>query len=283
MVSDRRGDGHATDRFGGGWPNGMVGRHWGLTHDPFGPGAGPFVATPVHGEAAARLAHAIEAGERSVLLRAGEGLGKSRILAEALDRSRGPGRRIARVAGPVDGAAMLAGLAAGLGARVPAGANRATAWRALGDAARVCRWLGEAVVLAIDDCHLLNDPADRLDLERLSSLDSHPSARVTTVFVGREDEASGPGPSPWGLAVRLVPLSRSETASYLDAKVAAAGRAGATFTPRAVTRLHALGGGVPRGLDRLASLALMAGALRGLEVVTPDVVDGAARECAGAA
>jgi hypothetical protein len=37
--------------------------------------------------------------------------------------------------------------------------------------------------------------------------------------------------------------------------------------------------GIPRGLDRLGSLALMAGALRGLEIITPEVVEGAAREC----
>jgi type II secretory pathway predicted ATPase ExeA len=135
------------------------------------------------------------------------------------------------------------------------------------------------VVLAVDDCHHLTDPADRLDLERLVHLDTHPRARLTVVRVGRgpadpEDEAC-----PWGLAIRLRPLTHSEAGRFLTAKLAAAGRAAPTFTPRAVTRLHALSAGVPRGLDRLASLSLMAGAVRGLEMIPAEVVEGVAREC----
>ena len=260
----------------------MVGRHWGLTHDPFSAGAGPFVETPVHREAVERLAHLIASGERLAVLRAPAGLGKSRVLDRALDLSRGPGLRISRVAGPLDGAGLLAGLAEGLGARLPAGSGRSAAWKALADAVRVCRFSGQAVVLAVDDCHVLDGPADRLDLQRLAHLDPHPATRLTVVLVGRE-EGDGETPTdPWGLAIRLTPLSRTEARHYLEAKLAGAGRAEVAFTPRAVTRLHALALGAPRGLDRLASLALLAGALRGLEVVTPEVVEGAAREVVGA-
>ena len=76
-------------------------------------------------------------------------------------------------------------------------------------------------------------------------------------------------------------MTRSETAHYVSTKLAAAGREREAFLPPAVGRLHALSGGNPRGVDRLATLALMAGAVRGLEVVTPDVVDGVAVECEG--
>ena len=79
--------------------------------------------------------------------------------------------------------------------------------------------------------------------------------------------------------IRLAPLTRSEAAEYLARKLSAAGRSEATFTPRAITRLHLLSQGVPRGLDRLATLALMAGAMRGLEVIGPEVVEGVAAEC----
>ena len=259
----------------------MVGRHWGLTHDPFADGAGPFVETPGHREAAERLVHAIEVGERLVAVDAPAGLGKSRVLDHVLGRCRDPSRRIARVSAPVDGAGLLAGLAEGLGVRLPAAVGRSAAWKGLADAVRVCRFAGQSVVLAVDDAHVLDRPADRHDLLRLPHLDAHPSARLTVVMMGRDSEEADPGPDPWGLAIRLAPLSRSETGLYLEAKLAGAGRAEVAFTPRAVTRLQALCGGVPRGLDRLASLALMAGAVRGLEIITPDVVEGAARECVG--
>jgi type II secretory pathway predicted ATPase ExeA len=75
-------------------------------------------------------------------------------------------------------------------------------------------------------------------------------------------------------------LTRSDAEAYLNAKLAMAGRPERTFTPRAITGLHAAAAGNPRTLDRLASLGLMAGALRGLEIITPDVIAGVARECA---
>jgi hypothetical protein len=76
-----------------------------------------------------------------------------------------------------------------------------------------------------------------------------------------------------------LPLTRGAAGRYLADKLASAGRDGLTFTPGAITRLHALSGGVPRGLDRLASLSLMAGAMKRLEVIPPEVVEGVTREC----
>jgi type II secretory pathway predicted ATPase ExeA len=84
---------------------------------------------------------------------------------------------------------------------------------------------------------------------------------------------------PWQLAIRIPALTRSETARYLDEKLAAAGRPETVFTPRALSRLYDISGGIPRGIDRLGSLALMAGAARGLEMITPEVVTGVAAEC----
>jgi type II secretory pathway predicted ATPase ExeA len=72
---------------------------------------------------------------------------------------------------------------------------------------------------------------------------------------------------------------RSECERYVTTKLAAAGRDDPAFTPRAFHRLHALTEGIPRRLDRLASLALMAGAIRGLEIIPAEVVEGVSTEC----
>jgi MSHA biogenesis protein MshM len=254
-------------------------RHWNLARDPFDGRRVAFAATPGHAEAVARLVHTIEAVGPSARLVAGPGLGKSTVLDRAIATTRSPARRFARAVGPADGAELLATLAAGLGARVAPDASRGASWRSLTDAARLCRWQGLHVVIAVDECHAIGAPADRLDLERLDHLDTDPAARLTVLRVGRPDPLDEPGPADWGLAIRLLPLTRGESEGYLAAKLEAAGRPEPTFTPRALTRLHALSGGVPRGLDRLAGLALMAGAVRGLEIVPPEVVDDAAREC----
>jgi type II secretory pathway predicted ATPase ExeA len=257
-------------------------RHWNLARDPFSGRDAPYVPTPAHAEAEARLVHAIEVAEPTSTLLAAPGLGKSVVLSRALARARDPSRRIARISGPVDGTALLTGLAEGLGVRLPAGAGRALVWKRLADAVRLGRPQGLHVVLAVDDCQHLSTPADRLDLERLAHLDPHPTARVTVVRVGRDPEpGAGPDAPAWGLAIRLRPLTRSDAERFVTTKLAAAGRDEPAFTPRAITRLHALSAGIPRGLDRLASLALMAGAMRRLEVIPPEVIEGVALECWG--
>ena len=225
--------------------------------------------TSAHDEAIARLVDAIETGQRLAVIRAGEGLGKSCVLTRAVAETKGPGRIIAKVGALIDGPTMIAGLASGLGIRVEANPTRATAWKALTDAVRLCRWQKIQAVLVIDDCQLLDDRADRLDLDRLAHLDPNPAMRLTVVQSFRD---LSPEPQPWQLVIGLLPMLRAETSRFLAEKLAAAGRTEPAFTPRAVARLHDLSGGVPRGLERLGSLALMAGAVRGLELVTPDVI-----------
>ena len=254
----------------------MVGRYWGLSQDPFMPGGGPFVSCPGHSEAVERLVYAVESGERMASLRAPAGLGKTRVVAETLRRLRSPQRKLARVESPSEEVALWEVLAGRIGARSRAAHTSASAWRCLEDAVRLCRWQGQGVVLVVDHAQFAGPSAD---WRRLAHIDLQPATRLTLIVVGREVEWGEEGAESWELAIRLPPLSRDETTLYLEAKLADAGRAEPTFTPRAVTRIQALAGGVPRGVDRLASLALMAGAARRLEIVTPDVVDGVEREC----
>ena len=74
------------------------------------------------------------------------------------------------------------------------------------------------------------------------------------------------------LPARLKPMTRAEVGQYLSGKLRAAGRNDETFTPRAVTRIHAASGGIPRTLDRMASLSMMAAAFRGMEMISAEVV-----------
>jgi MSHA biogenesis protein MshM len=254
-------------------------RHWRLGRDPFvGPDA-LYVATPTHAEAVARLVYAITSGQRSACLHAPAGLGKTTVISQAIIEARRRLHRIALVRCPTNGPMLLADLAERLGLRVPAGASRAHAWRRLADAVRLVLAQRQPVVLAVDNCHYLTDHADRLDLARLVHLAPCPEAQLTVIQVGRVAESVSVNQVNWELAIRLAPLTRSEAEAYLTAKLAAAGRDEPVFTPAALTRLHALSDGVPRGLDRLASLCLMAGAWQGLDLIAPQHVEAAALEC----
>ena len=154
-------------------------------------------------------------------------------------------------------------------------------------AVKLCRWQAVSVVLAVDDHRLLEDPRDRRDLQRLARLDAHPKARITLVVAGepREEEDHSlfdAQTCDWSIVVRLAPLTRTEAANYLVAKLAKVGRIEPTFTPKAITLIHGISRGIPRGIDRIASSALRLAAARQLEMVAPDVVEAVALECVGA-
>jgi MSHA biogenesis protein MshM len=254
--------------------------HWGLNGDPFLEHGTPYVALPGHVEAVARLVHTIEAGQRLAVLTALQGMGKTRVVHRALAEARHPSRRFAVASGPLTGELLPARLAAALGSRTRAAVNPGAAWRSLEQAVRVCAFQGFQAVLVIDRGSAPVDPGESIELHRFFHLGESGAGRVTVVIAaGEEWEDANPAVGAWTLAIRLRPLSFSETELYLSAKLAAAGCRDAIFTSRALARLHLHSAGSPRGLDRLASLALLAGASRGLEGISSEVVDSVLSEC----
>jgi type II secretory pathway predicted ATPase ExeA len=237
-----------------------------------------YVSTPTHDAAVAQLLQAIEARERVVILRADAGLGKTIVLARALERARDPWRRIALVTNPTSGLALLDSIARALHGRRTQLPSRDKAWRSANDAVRLCRLQGISAVIAVDDDQALEDAEDRHDLNRLADLDPHPRARLTIVRSGRPGRDNIP--RDWGreLTIRLAPLTRTEAAHYVAAKLVAARYHTIRFAIPAATRLHALAQGVPRRLDHLASLAVLAAQPRGLDTIPAEIVDGVAEE-----
>ena len=254
--------------------------HWGLTRDPFTGRDSPYVSLPSHDEALHRLVYSIEHAERRIVFRAEAGLGKTTVLRAAIAATRSPRRRFVLVRAPADRTQLLVGLAEQLGHPLGPEPSPLAAWRRVARALRVAVLEGFQVIVAIDDCEDRLDPGIRHDLEALGHLGLGDESGLSVIRVARTPCDPQPDPSEaWTLAIRLHRLTRSEVAVYLAAKLAAAGCAEPVFTPRAVTRLHGRSGGVPRGIERLATLSLMAAAARGLEVIAPDLVDGVAAEC----
>jgi len=255
-------------------------RYWSLSYNPFLAGDRLFVETPVHSEAVSRLVHAIQSDEQFVSIVAPAGLGKTRVLARAFSEARSSSRRLVRLSAAATGGRLAAGLAERLGARVAGADDAGTAWRLLREALLLCHWQRQAVVAAIDDVHLLWDRTARLELERLAHGGPCPEARLRLVVAGRPVDGGFGWDYHKGLEVRLLALTRGEAANYLQAKLASAGRMQVAFSPRALTRLHALAEGVPRALDRLTSVSLMAGANQGAQVVTAELLEEVTREWA---
>jgi type II secretory pathway predicted ATPase ExeA len=253
-------------------------RHWGLEGDPFADLGSPYVSLPSHDEAIARLAYAVQTGQPRVVVRGSPGLGKTTVLRQAISQVRSPRRRIVVVSEPLDDAILWSQLAEGLGVQVGREPSSGQAWKALERAARVLCLEGFQVVVAIDDCRRCARDFARglIGLGRLGSRDCH---RLTLIEIHRGDpDQSAMDADRWALRAGLKPLTRSEAEDYLLCKLAGAGCRQRIFSSRAITRLQSHCSGVPRGLERLAMLSLTAAAIRGIEVVSPDVVDGVARE-----
>jgi type II secretory pathway predicted ATPase ExeA len=263
------------DGFGTAWR-----RHWGLTADPFDANRAIYVALPSHEEAAARLLYAIESAEPRSSLIADGGMGKTTVLRQVIKRAAAPNVRIVAVESPPDEVLLLARLAEQLGQRrssrqVP---DRGEAWRLLDRAVRLHQVVGCHVVLAIDECHRLGYARRGGVLQSLHIMGEGKAARLTVLMIGRPHSAHPKDTlADWPPAAGIEALTRSEVERYIHAKLAGSGCSGHVFTTRALTRLHALSQGVPRVLEQLATLSLMAGALRRAEVVTPELVEGATR------
>jgi type II secretory pathway predicted ATPase ExeA len=255
-------------------------QHWGLTRDPFDELDTPYVPLPSHDEALLRLVYSIEQGRRDVVFSAAAGLGKSIVLRRALAQSRSPGRRMVLIEAPSDADEIVGRLAARLGQPVGRDAGLSSRWHALERAFRVGALEGLHIILSLDNWTDAGETRVLGDIHALAGRGFGDRTRLTIVRVGcpplvGDLESRDAG----ALTIGLTRLTRSQVEDYLTAKLAAVGCHERIFTPRAVTRLHGLSQGVPRGLEQLAALSLMAGAVRGLEVIPPDVVDGVAPEC----
>lgn len=246
----------------------LVQAHWGLSDDPFPQRFAPFVATPVHAEAVARILHAVGSGDRRISLRAAEGLGKTAVLDRVAEELRGPGLRLVRVQGTHD---LAVAVLAGLGARGVTRQPRESDWTRLSGC---CESFASRESRRSSWSMTPTDSAGTWPDSRIWTSTGTRISIIDAAESGREDAIE-----PWSLAIGLSPLTRAESGEYLKAKLALVGRRDVIFTDRAVTAIHSLTAGEPKGLDRLASLAMIAGAANRLEIVTPEVVHGVFRNC----
>jgi type II secretory pathway predicted ATPase ExeA len=221
----------------------------------------------------ARLIRTIESAERRACVTAEAGVGKTAVLRRAFDEARDPRRRFVLLPCPPEGTLLVAMLAERLGERVPREPTRLAAWRALERAVRLAAIQAIHVVIGIDNFESADSDVRR-DLHSLANLALAQNSRVTVVQSGRprrvrRQEFDG----HWAPAITLESLNRSQAENFLTSKLKHAGRAEPAFTPRAITRLHCLAGGVPRRLEQLATFCLIAGAACQLEVVPAELVD----------
>lgn len=252
--------------------------HWGLREAPFTPRLDPrtFHASPVHNEALARLHFLVEERRRLGLLLGEAGTGKSllgAVLARAL-RTTTPYVAAVNLLG-AEPHGFLWNVAAALGANPDVRATQHELWRTVIDQLASARYQQLPTVLIVDDA----DRASRecqATLLRLAHADLAPEARLTVVISSRLATSQRLDRRLVELAdlrVDLLPWEQADTAAFVDAALARAGRKGPLFDHGALVRLHDLALGVPRHICQLAELALVAGAGESLHRIDAATVE----------
>src|SRR5690606_19741211 len=143
---------------------------------------------------------------------------------------------------------------------------------------------GLRVVLLIDEAQ--NLPADALEQVRLlTNLETDTQKLLQILLLGQPElRAQLAKPELRQLAQRITarfhlqPLDAAETAAYLRHRWRVAGGERFPFDAKAVQRLHARSGGVPRLVNVIAERALLAGYARDAAGIDAKLVDAAADE-----
>ena len=260
----------------------MYRSYWGLSRPPFpaGPDTEGFVTCHPHRAALLKLQHTVEAGLGAAALIGEIGTGKTTVasrLGQELSEAFEP---FVHVVFPrLSTAELIAWMAVELGAdehlleTADEGAD--VALRVMRD--QLAEWSrrDRQPVLVIDEAHVLNHSSTLEVLTLLLNFRDPPRIDFTLLLVGHTSLSGLLSRVPQladrlSLVSQLPPLSQSETADYVNGRLASAGCTRTPFAPDALATLHALSGGTPRAIGRLCDLALLVGYADGLETIRGD-------------
>jgi general secretion pathway protein A len=251
----------------------MYQAYWGLAQSPFAAhiSRSALAASPVHAEALARLDFLRESGGQLGLLIGNAGSGKSVVLTEFAQRAQRAGSLACLIASAAaDELQLLVPLALGL--QAPARGEAWQLWQAIADRLQELKLDNLTAMILVDDL----DRAGKSALDLVERLLAVAGAALTIVASSRPQSLPALGSrllDRADLRIELATWSEDEARDHLRGSLARAGRQDPAFDPAATRRLFELSGGVPRKLNQLAQLALIAGASQKLNQVDADTID----------
>jgi general secretion pathway protein A len=235
-----------------------------------------FFLAPTHEEALARLDFLAGERRRLGLLFGRSGCGKSLVLEVFARQLRRAGSIAARYSLlGMDSYEFLWATAGALGINPDREVGRGLLWSAVADRLTEFRLQRQRSVLLLDDVHAA--PAEVMQhLARLVQLDLSPESGLTIVLTCDADQANRLSRGLLELAELRVDLeswSPEDTASYLADALHRVGRDAPIFDSSAAARIHDLADGVPRRVNQLADMALLAAAGQELDHIDGPMVE----------
>lgn len=136
---------------------------------------------------------------------------------------------------------------------------------------------GKEIVVIIDEAHIIEDAKVFEELRLLLNFQLQEKFLLTLLIFGQPELISKINdyqPLEQRIAIKchLEPLNFEETLAYIIHRLSVAGRLTPIFTEEAIRMIYEYSGGVPRRINRLCDICLLAGFSKSVEMVGKDIV-----------
>ena len=246
-----------------------------------GVNANRFVASVSHEETLARLDYLVKYQRRIGVLSGPSGGGKSLLLSLSARKWRQANCGVALVnALQLTMPELLARVAADWRHPIAFDKPLPLLWQAVLDAMTVQRCERRASLILVDDAGVAA-PEVLAALERLAHAADASDSQFTLVFALQPEQLAHLGAgilSRVDLRMDLAPLDVTETQAYLQAQLDERGAIPPRLEASAAERLFELSAGLPRRLNQLANLVMLAAAGEGRETIDAATIDNVYQE-----
>ncbi len=261
----------------------MYEHYWGLTSAPFANRLGErsIYESPVHEEALARLLYCIEEHKALAILHGPAGCGKSQLLSIVAGQVRRTQRYFALVnSAEVCDREFLNHLDRELRLGGVESDSVSLRWRRLRDFFGSTQEAGLQTVLALDGLEHAEESVLGT-INRLVSLHNQSLADLTIVASFNHGDVSSRLKELLELAdmvIEVKSFERPETESYIHNRLESSGGQKTVFQTDAIDQLQQITRGVPREINRLCELALLAGMSDSLTAIDRKLIASLAAE-----
>ena len=264
----------------------MYQSHWKLKEKPFQNTPDPrfFFHAAQHEEALARLTYTVTEDLGAGMLSGIFGCGKTLIIRALPLYLTQVQSTMAIVSHPtLDGAGLLRDIVYQLGVRDHLPKEKSELLHILeGQLVNNFRD-GRRTVIIIDEAHSIEEQSVFEELRLILNFQQNDRFLLTLILSGQPElkkKVDFYKQFSQRIAMRAVldRLSEEDTGCYIAHRLNVAGRTEPVFTPSAVSLIHTLSGGIPRRINTMCDMALIAGALSKAALIEEDIINEAGRE-----
>ena len=137
---------------------------------------------------------------------------------------------------------------------------------------------GKEIVIIIDEAHIIEDVKVFEELRLLLNLQSQNKFLLTLLLFGQPEllsKVKDYQPLEQRIAIKshLEPLSYTDTHQYIIHRLSVAGRTTPIYSEEAIQMIYDHSGGIPRRINRLCDICLLAGFVKKAGMIEPAIVE----------